>query len=118
MKTTIRTDLLRMSITRRYCGHHQALLGTLLILENEDHLLNATGLYRAIAAEYGCNYRCVERNIRTVILHAWRKNKNYMIEIADRPLTEPPTVMDFLDILANHARKSDPKEILHLVPKC
>ena len=46
-----------------------------------------------------CSPIRVERNIRTVIDHAWRNNPEFLSELAGFELTQQPNVTQFLDIL-------------------
>ncbi len=47
----------------------------------------------------------VERNIRTIILRAWRVNRKGLQELAGYPLEGPPPVSDFLQILVSYLRR-------------
>lgn len=68
--------LRRMGVTPNYTGFHQA-----------AREMNTTGA-------------AVERNIRTVILRAWRQNPELLRQCARFPLNKRPTCGEFLDMLA------------------
>ena len=75
-----------------------------LAIKDEERLQCAQeNLFKPVAAQLGCDFRCVERNIRTAIDRAWRCNPAYLSALAGFPLDAPPTVIDFLDILVAFA---------------
>ena len=57
------------------------------------------------AAQCGCPTSHVERNIRTIIQHAWKKNPRKVRELARCELTTYPTVSEFIELLALEAQK-------------
>ncbi len=98
--TSIQKHLWRMGISNRLKGYKMIVFAVELAVEDEDRLLCAQQhLYKPIARELGCNTHCVERNIRTAINHAWRNNPDYLCRLAGFRLTQPPAVVQFLDIL-------------------
>lgn len=98
--TTIREHLWHLGVGNRLKGYRMIVIAVELGLQNEDRLQCAQEyLYKPIAQQLGCNFRSVERDIRTVIDHAWRCNPSYLSRLAGFPLAYPPTVSQFLDIL-------------------
>lgn len=96
----IQKHLWRMGIGNRLIGYKMVILAVELGVENEDRLQCAQEfLFKPVAQRLACDYRCVERNIRTVIDCAWRSNPDYLSRLARFQLTQPPTVVQFLDIL-------------------
>lgn len=95
-------DLLHtLGIGRQYLGHGIAVQAIQLILSDENRLLCAkSGIYTPIAAQRQCDWRTVERNLRTVIRRAWTLNRPLLEQMALYPLAREPTVAEFLDILA------------------
>lgn len=70
------------------------------ILENEDRLSSLVlYVYTPIAQQYGCHWKVVERNLRTVILRAYKQNPKLMEQLAGYPLEKPPRVGDFLGMI-------------------
>ncbi len=67
--------------------------------EPECLLLVTKRLYPEVARRYNTNWRCVERNIRTVCELAWRGNRAILEEMAWRLLPRRPSATEFLAIL-------------------
>ena len=92
-----------LGIGNRYVGHKLIVQSVLLALDDETMLYCLSRrLYPAVAQTLACNPCCIERNIRTAIAHVWLTNANRLIEIAGYPLSQPPAVKEFLDILIAH----------------
>ena len=107
MDAIISQILRRLGITANYRGHRQLAVAIRLVLEDESRLCAVQKeVYQPIADELCCPLDTVERNIRTVIHRVWHTNKKRLFEYADYELTAPPTVSEFIDILANQARIS------------
>ena len=69
-----------LGITRKYKGYYYLSDAVEIVNINETALLNVgKQIYSPISLKYSCNSRTIERNIRTVILNAWKNNK-YKIE--------------------------------------
>lgn len=106
MNTTIQDTLRSIGIHGRYRGHRQAAVALQLMLQDQSGEYDITEvLFAEVARICQGNPDCIERNIRTVIFRAWRTNRKRLIEIAGYQLIAPPTVSEFLDILANHIRR-------------
>ena len=100
--TNIQEHLWHLGIGRRLKGYRMTVLAVNLAIEDEERLLCAQEfLYKPIAAKPGCDFRNVERNIRTAIEHAWHTNSGYLTQLAGYQLPCPPTVTQFLDILVS-----------------
>ena len=100
--TNLQEHLWHLGVGRRLKGYKMTVLAVNLAIEDEERLLCAQEfLYKPIAAKLGCDFRNVERDIRTVIEHAWRTNPSYLVHLAGYPLAYPPTVRQFLDILVS-----------------
>lgn len=98
--TSIHEILRRLGIGTRFVGHAILSIAVPLAVEDETRLYCVSKrLYPMIALTLQCPVSCIERNIRTVIEHAWRVNPEYLIELAGYELTQPPSVKQFLDIL-------------------
>lgn len=103
--TDIQIDNLLQSlgIGHQYYGHRLTISAMHLMLRDEDSLLCIKhGIFQPLAAQYNCDWRAIERNLRTVIRRAWRRNAPLLTQIAAYPLLDIPTVTEFLDILASH----------------
>ncbi len=89
----------RLGITPNYKGYHVIVLAMELIDEKPTRLSEVMKLYREIGLRQGRDYRSVERCLRTVVTHAWATNREYLQELASRPLEKPPSAGVFLSIL-------------------
>ena len=94
-------DLLyRLGITSRYTGFFYTSFAVYLAAQEPECLLLVTKrLYPEVARRYNTNWRCVERNIRTVSELAWRGNRVTLEEMARRSLPRRPSATEFLAIL-------------------
>ena len=94
-----------LGITRKYRGYYFLSDAVEIVNLKEAALLNVGKyIYSPISIKYNCNSRTIERNIRTVILKAWKNNKYQMENIMGVKLTSPPTVTEFIDGLAYYVK--------------
>lgn len=102
MSTQKINDLLfSLGIGRQYLGYGITAKAVEMVLRDENCLLCVKqGILIPIAAERSCDWRTVERNMRTVIHRAWKYSADRLTELAVYPLRREPTVTEFLDILA------------------
>ena len=100
-------ELLRyLGCNATYRGYHQTALACELVCKDEYLLLRVTlELYPKVAEICGCNVDNVERNIRTIIQHAWDQYPDRLAEIARCELKYPPTVSEFLDYLVVYIQR-------------
>ncbi|MBQ8893077.1 MAG: sporulation initiation factor Spo0A C-terminal domain-containing protein [Clostridia bacterium] len=115
MNTVITNLLQSLGISRSYRGHFQSLLATSLVLEDSRRLGAVNNeIYSIVALQCQCSSKCIERNIRTVVLKAWHTNPQRLSEIAGYPLQNSPTASQFIDMLSSYITKNypqyDPKE--------
>ena len=107
----IQEDLEKLGITPDYSGYKQCLRSVELAVEDEDRLLNVSKrLYPEVAESLDCKTARIERNIRTIIFHAWKIAPRYLNEIARFPLDVPPSVTEFLSILTTHTLQKKKKK--------
>lgn len=102
-------DILRkLGITCNYRGYKNTVLAVNLIVSNMDRLEAVTKeVYYEVARQCGCKWSSVERNIRTVVQRVWRINPKMLIDMAGYPMTEPPTVSEFLEIISNYIVRTE-----------
>ncbi len=108
MKITdiIRDEFRRLGITKRYHGYRQALLAIELAVEDEARLLRVVEqIYGAAAEQCGCGACCVKRDIRTIIYRAWAVNPDRLKGLAGYPLYAPPSVSEFISVMAAHVQR-------------
>lgn len=93
-----------LGVSRRYLGYTLAADAVCLALTDAQQLLGVRrGLLRSIAEQHQCSCPQVERNLRTVIQHAWRVNADGVRKLAAYPLPQAPTVTEFIEILTVYA---------------
>lgn len=93
--------LRRMGVTPNYTGFHQVARAACEAARRPELMLSLSKwLYPLVAREMNTTGAAVERNIRTVILRAWRQNPELLRQCARFPLNKRPTCGEFLDMLA------------------
>lgn len=101
--------MLSLGIGRQYLGHRIAVQAILLVIEDETRLLCVKqGVYIPVSVARQCDWRTIERNIRTVIHRAWTHNAEQLTRIAVYPLHREPTVTEFLDIVSSYIMRQFP----------
>ena len=99
----LRKLLYRFGIYKTQEGYEPLLVAVELILENFELLGCLTKwLYPVVSAICESTPGAVERNIRYCVARAWEANPALFTEIAQRPITQPPTTRDFLCMLHNY----------------
>ena len=97
-------DLRTLGIGRQYLGYKLIIKAVRMVLADDDRLLCIKReIFLPIAQEEHCDWRTVERNIRTIIHRAWKINREYLIVLARYPMQQEPTVTEFVEILAEHS---------------
>jgi two-component system response regulator (stage 0 sporulation protein A) len=102
-----------LGVTANYRGFFQTAYAVQLCVEDPERLQQLTNrLYPEVARQYNTNWRAIERNIRTVSIVIWRKNRTLLEQLACGPLFERPTPTQLLAILSTSlllAQKSPPR---------
>ncbi len=102
----IMQDLRMLGIGRRYLGYKSVIRAVRAVLGDENRLLSIKqGVLMPLAQEDGCDWRAIERNIRTVIHRAWCVNREYLGDLAGYPMQQEPTVTEFVEMLAAHVQR-------------
>ena len=92
--------LASLGITANYMGFYYASYAVSLAAHDPERLLFVTkSLYPDVAKHYRTNWKCVERNIRTVTRISWEKNPALLAKLAGHPLDTRPGAAMFLAIL-------------------
>lgn len=100
---TITSDLRSLGIGRQYLGYNITIKAVRMVLIDENRLLCIKqGVFIPLSEQQHCDWRTIERNIRTVIHRAWHVNRPYLSELAGYPMNQEPTVTEFLEILSAH----------------
>lgn len=91
-----------LGITENYVGFAQLLYAVRLAREKPERLASVTKeLYPDVAKAFHTSWRCVERNIRTVIELAWNLNASRISALAEFPLLKRPRPAQFISLLLN-----------------
>lgn len=103
MNNRIIESLHALGISPRLIGYHQLCFALCLIMEDPTRLAHLSkSVYAPAAAHFGCDPRCIERNIRFVIDKAWATNPDNLKKLAGFPVMKKPAVSVFLEIIAAH----------------
>ena len=106
----IQDYLWHLGVGKRLKGYKMTILIVELAIEDEERLQYAKErLYKPVAERFGCDFRSIERNIRTVINHAWNYNQDYLSQLAGFHLNYPPSVIQLLDILVTFSLREKDK---------
>ena len=101
---TITDDLRALGIGRQYLGYNLTIKAVRMVIADENRLLCIKrGIFQPIAQQEKCDWRTIERNIRTAIHRAWKVNRDYLTELARYPMHQEPKVTEFVEILSDHA---------------
>ena len=104
METTmIQEDLRTLGIGRQYMGYGITIQAVRMVIQDENRLLCIKqGVYVPLSEKEHCDWRSIERNIRTVIRRAWHVNRAYLNTLAGYPVEQTPTVTQFVEMLSGH----------------
>ena len=100
-------DIMRpFGVTPRYAGFPMLVASVELYLEDPNRLSAVIDeIYKPAAKRCRCTSDNVERNIRTIIQQAWRKDPAKLREMAGYTLFTYPKVSEFIEIIAREAEK-------------
>lgn len=99
-------DLRKLGIGRQYLGYNITIKAVRMVLFDEDRLLCIKqGVFMPLSEQEKCDWRTLERNIRTIIHRAWTVNQDYLNELAGYPLQHEPTVTEFVEMLSAHIQR-------------
>lgn len=104
--------LRNVGATRKLIGFRYAeYMVARVILNPEDLMLVTKRLYPETARHFGVSTCSVERALRVLIRHCWSQQGGYPLEfIAGRKLPQPPTNMEFLDMITAFLQGETRKE--------
>lgn len=103
---TIIHDLRKLGIGRQYLGYNIIIKAVRMVLLDENRLLCIKqGVFVPLSEQEKCDWRAIERNIRTIIHRAWCVNREYLNELAGYPLRHEPTVTEFVEMLSAHSQR-------------
>lgn len=100
-----------MGITENYVGFAQLLYALRLAQEKPERLASVTKeLYPDVASVFHTSWRCVERNIRTVIEVAWDLDPGRVSVLAEYPLLKRPRPTQFISLLLGRLKEMESEE--------
>lgn len=101
---TVVQDLRLLGIGRQYLGYNITIKAVRMVSMDENRLLCIKqGIFVPLSEQQHCDWRTIERNIRTVIHRAWHINREYLGELAGYPMHREPTVTEFVEMLSAHS---------------
>lgn len=107
MKHIIEEILRPCDITPDYAGFPPLVAAVERYLEDPDRIYSVEAeIYAPAAARCGCKTEHVERNIRTILQHAWETNPGKLCQLTRCELLTYPKVSDFIEALALAADKA------------
>lgn len=93
--------LMKLGITPNYDGYQQVELAVALARREPEALrMVCKWLYPAVAKDCGTNWKCVERNVRSVAAKAWENNPTLLCKLAGYPMKKRPTAAQFIAVLS------------------
>ncbi len=100
-ENTIKNILRQLGVGQSYQGYEYVIYGTILVLQDKKRLEFITkSLYPDIASRYHTSWRCVERNIRTVINVAWKEgNPDFLFEVFGDKSAQKPRNAQFFELM-------------------
>jgi hypothetical protein len=98
------SEILRaLGIGRQYLGYNITVKAVRLVLQDENCLFCVkNSIYNPLALQQQCDWRTIERNIRTIVSRAWHVNQPLLIEMAGYHLKREPTVTEFIEMIASY----------------
>ncbi|MBQ8201704.1 MAG: sporulation initiation factor Spo0A C-terminal domain-containing protein [Clostridia bacterium] len=96
-----------LGIGRQYLGYNITIRAVRMVLLDENCLFCVKqGIFLPISFQQQCDWRTIERNIRTVIHRAWTVNPEFLGELAGYPLHQEPTVTEFIEMIASYIMRT------------
>ena len=103
MTTLIQHTLRPCGIIRKHLGYQPLIhLIQQRIHKEQNEYVVYRGFYACVAVEFDCPPHRIERNVRTLVQHAWQTNPDYIRMMAGYPLYVAPTVSEFVEIVATY----------------
>ncbi len=102
-------DMLRsLGIGPRVLGYRAVILAVQLAREDEDRLRNLKReIFGPVGVRMGLSWQAVERDLRTAIRIAWKKNRRLLNKIAGYELMREPSAGEFIEMLYNRCSRDE-----------
>lgn len=103
----IKSILRQLGVGQSYQGYEYVIYGIQLVLQDKKRLEFVTkSLYPDIAVKYHTSWKCVERNIRTVIDVAWKEgDPGLILEICNGKNTSRPHNSQFFEMMYEYMNR-------------
>lgn len=97
---------MRLGLSPFYKGYNQLVcVMRLALAEDAPERIVAQDLYKQAAAQLGCDYKSIERNIRTLIKRAREIDPEFFSHIAGHKLHGRIGSAQFIDIMRSYAKR-------------
>ena len=95
-----------LGASKVYKGTRDLVYAVQLVLEDEERLYAVTKeLYPAVAAHFNTEWKRAVRNMQTVVNVCWSRNRAGMCKLAGIQLLAPPSVGEFIAMLAAYIQR-------------
>ena len=103
--------LLECRFSRRYRGYRELEECVKLALEKEERLLCVYGIYTEVGRKHNISASGVERNIRTLLNHAWNNGGKEPLErISGGKIYDRPSVSEVIEIITCYLKEEQRKK--------
>ena len=110
----VESDIIRkFRVTSKYKGYFIVIDAIHIYMEMYrkcSHISMTNHIYQPLAGKYDTTVYCVEHNIRTLIEHCWKNDRNFMETLLDSSLSCCPSNRAFIDSAAYYAISHSSKE--------
>ncbi|WP_101877675.1 sporulation initiation factor Spo0A C-terminal domain-containing protein [Lachnoclostridium edouardi] len=112
--------LRNLGAERSYRGFDYITYGTALVVKDGRKLYYITkSLYPEIAIKYRTTWRCVERDIRTIVDTIWKNgDKEFLKMISGEEIKEKPNNSRFLELVAAYVVRLEKYGVLREMENC
>ncbi len=108
--TIILETLRPIGMTMRYKGFKLLVYAISLAMSEEYRRETTQAIFMETASRFNCTPSSVERNIRTVISHAWEVDPVYLSQVMGAPLKKAPSVSKFIKRVVLYIRHTQQAE--------
>lgn len=111
-KKEIESLLRRMGSNSSYCGFNYTVYGIVLAIQDRERLVYITkGIYPDVAKEFNTSWKCVERDIRTVVDVIWNYGDRELLErVRGIELNQKPQNKEFIEMMAEYIKNMEEEE--------
>ena len=88
-------------ISARYKGYSLIIEAIKIVVDsNADYFQISKDVYPRLMLKHNTSMSCIERNIRTVVQHCWKNNKELLSQIFGYELITSSTNTEFIDYVS------------------